>query len=120
MRFLADESVDRQIVEKLRDVGHEVLYIAELDPGISDKVVFDRANQIDGLLLTADKDFGEIVFKDKRLASGGVILLRLAGVSSQAKAEIVASELQKNEQKLSKCFTVIGPGKTRIRAEGFV
>ena len=36
MNFLADESVDRQIVDALREDGHAVLYVTEMDPGISD------------------------------------------------------------------------------------
>ncbi len=58
MNFLADEGVDRQIVDRLRLDGHGVLYIAEMDPGISDDEVLDIANREDALLLTSDKDFG--------------------------------------------------------------
>lgn len=76
MKFLADESVDRQVVDQLRLDGHEVWYVAEKEPGISDDTVLDRANQEMAVLLTADKDFGELVFRQKRIAMG-VILLRL-------------------------------------------
>ena len=61
MNFLADESVDRQIVERLRQDGHLVQYVAEMEPGISDNVVLASANREAALLLTADKDFGEPV-----------------------------------------------------------
>ena len=60
MNLLADGNIDRQIVERLRQGGHDVLYIAEVEPSISDNVVFDRANEKLALLVTADKDFGEI------------------------------------------------------------
>jgi predicted nuclease of predicted toxin-antitoxin system len=66
MNILADESVDRQIVERLRQDGHEVLYIAEMEPSIEDDLVLERANERSALLVTADKDFGELVFRDKR------------------------------------------------------
>ena len=59
MNFLADESVDRQIVERLRLEGHSVWYIADPDPGVSNGDVFNMANQKNAVLLTADKDFGE-------------------------------------------------------------
>lgn len=58
MNCLADESVDRQIVERLRQDGHQVWYVAEMEPGISDEHVLDLANRRKCLLLTADKDFG--------------------------------------------------------------
>jgi hypothetical protein len=45
MNLLADESLDRQIVERLRLDGHEVLYVAELEPGLTDEQVLARANE---------------------------------------------------------------------------
>ena len=45
MNFLADESIDRQIVDRLRQDGHAVRYVAEMEPGISDDKVLDLANQ---------------------------------------------------------------------------
>ena len=45
MKCLADEGVDRMIVDKLREAGHEVLYIAEMDPGISDQVVLEKVQE---------------------------------------------------------------------------
>ena len=89
MNLLADESVDRQIVERLRQDGHEVLYIAEMEPCIPDEVGLERANEISALLVTADKDFGELVFRDERLTTGGVSEIRLAGLSAERKAKIV-------------------------------
>ncbi len=61
MNFLADENVDSPVVQRLRDDGHEVLYVAEMDPGVSDEEVLAAANDKNALLLKADKDFGELV-----------------------------------------------------------
>jgi predicted nuclease of predicted toxin-antitoxin system len=115
MNFLADEGVDRQIVECLRQSGHEVLYIAEIKPSISDEEVLSRANEKNALLITADKDFGEMVFHQNLLTVGGVVLLRLSGLSSERKAEIVSKVIQSRESELSSAFSVISPGRTRIR-----
>lgn len=115
MNLLADESVDRQIVERLRQDGHDVLYIAEVEPSISDNVVFDRANEKFALLITQDKDFGEIVFRDNRLSSGGVVLPRLAGLSAEKKAEMVSGAFREREAEFANHFSVIAPGKIRIR-----
>jgi predicted nuclease of predicted toxin-antitoxin system len=62
VNFLADESADRQIVERLRLEGHSVWHVADMDPGVSNGEVFNMANQKNAVLLTADKDFGELVF----------------------------------------------------------
>ena len=115
MNLLADESVDRQIVERLRQDGHDVLYIAEVEPSISDNIVFDRANEKAALLVTGDKDFGEIVFRDNRLSSGGVVLLRLVGLSAEKKAEIVSDAFREYGAEFANHFSVVAPGKVRIR-----
>ena len=57
MKFLADESLDALIVERIRQDGYPVIYIAEIAPSISDDEVLDRANQESRIPITADKDF---------------------------------------------------------------
>lgn len=57
-----------------------------MDPGISDDIVLELANSEGVLLLTADKDFGELVFRLRRVSSG-VVLVRLAGLSPIKKSE---------------------------------
>jgi predicted nuclease of predicted toxin-antitoxin system len=114
VKLLADESIDRQIVDRLRQDGHQIWYIVEMEPGISDDTVLDLANQKTALLLTADKDFGELVYRQHRLTFG-VILVRLAGLSSTRKAEIVASVVDEHAKELPDTFAVITPGILRVR-----
>jgi predicted nuclease of predicted toxin-antitoxin system len=116
MNLLADESVDRQIVERLRQDGHEVLYVAEMEPGIPDDVVLERANEKSALLVTADKDFGELVFRDKRLTTDGVILLRLAGLPAERKAGIISDAFREQGAEFKNHFSVISSGRIRIRS----
>ncbi len=114
MNILADESVDQPIVNRLREDGHTVLYVAEMDPGISDEVVLHEANSREFLLLSADKDFGELVFRQHRLAPG-VILIRLAGLSTKRKAQIVSDSIRKHSKEISQAFSVMTPNAIRIR-----
>ena len=114
MNLLADESVERQVVERLRRDGHEVLYVAEMEPGITDDAVLERANASAALLLTADKDFGELVFGEGRLSSGGVLLIRLAGLSAQMKSQIISDALAEHASELPNSFGVISPGRVRL------
>ncbi len=114
MNLVADEGVDRQIVDRLRQDGHQVFYVAEMQPGIPDEAVLDLANHEDALLVTADKDFGELVFRERRSTSG-VILIRLAGPAPTAKAEIVASAIRVHAAQLPRSFAVITPKTLRIR-----
>ena len=117
MNLLADEGVERQIVERLRRDGHTVLYIAEMEPGIPDDVVLERANEIAALLVATDKDFGELVFRERRLSSGGVVLLRLAGLTAERKAAIVSKVFAERGSELAHAFSVISPGRVRIRPQ---
>ena len=114
MNLLADESVDAPIVERLRRDGHAVVFIAELAPGISDDEVLRMANDASAVLLTADKDFGELVFRQRR-AHGGVTLLRLAGLPPSAKAETAAAVVRDRGSELAGAFCVISAGVVRIR-----
>ncbi len=114
MNFLADESVDRPIVERLRREGHRVACVAELGTGMSDDAVLNLANQETALLLTADKDFGEMVFR-QRLHMHGVVLIRLAGLTPARKAEVVAMAINEHLAELPRSFAVIMPGIFRIR-----
>ncbi len=117
MNFLADEGVDFPVVQRLRSDGHEVVYVAEMDPGISDEKVLAAANDRNALLLTADKDFGELVYRLRRI-SAGVVLLRLAGLSPARKAELVSSVVHDHGEKLVHNFTVVAPGMIRVRPKG--
>jgi len=114
VNLLADEGVDRQIVALLRQDGHDVLYVAELEPGVDDNRVFDEANRINALLITADKDFGEMVFRQGSVRAG-VLLLRLAGLSPSTKAGIVSTIIQERGIEMLGSFSVISPGMVRIR-----
>lgn len=118
MNFLADEGVDRQIVDSLRRCGHDVLYVAEMEPGISDDAVLDLANREGAILVTADKDFGELVFRFGRFAPG-VILLRLAGLSSARKGEIVTAAISQHVEELPCAFVVVTSTMVRIRRQVF-
>ncbi len=117
MNLVADESVDRPIVERLRQDGHHVVFIAEVAAGADDDTVLTRANQESALLLTSDKDFGELVYR-LRLHTHGVVLVRLAGIPPTQKAEIVSLAIREHYAEMVRSFTVITAGMVRIRRAG--
>ncbi|PAW82725.1 MAG: hypothetical protein B9S33_14805 [Pedosphaera sp. Tous-C6FEB] len=114
MNLLADEGVDAPIVARLRQDGHAVVYVAELDPGIPDDIVLSHANENRALLLTADKDFGELVYRLRRV-HGGVVLVRLTGLSLAAKADLVSAAFQTHGSQFTGAFSVVAPGVIRVR-----
>ena len=76
MHWLVDECVDAALVRHLRALGNNVTYMAEIDPGATDAAVLRRAQDEDRVLLTEDKDFGDLVFRSK-MSVPSVVLLRL-------------------------------------------
>ncbi|MBX0331386.1 DUF5615 family PIN-like protein [Oscillochloris sp. ZM17-4] len=114
MNIVADEGVDRPIVDQLRQDGHDVVYIAEESPSITDDEVLRIANTRGSVLLTIDKDFGELVFRLNRV-DHGVVLVRLEGLHAATKAAIVAHAFRDYGHELGSAFSVIGPGTVRIR-----
>jgi predicted nuclease of predicted toxin-antitoxin system len=114
MNFVADESIDFPIVRELRNAGHTVWAILEMSPGIDDDVVLDLANGYRALLLTADKDFGELVYRMRRVHQG-VVLVRLPGVAPKDKATLVKEVVQGQAAELPHAFTVIARTSVRIR-----
>jgi len=88
--------------------------VAELAPGVDDAEVLACANADQAVLLTADKDFGELVFR-QTLVHAGVILSRLAGLGADRKATIVAAAIDLHSWKFADAFSVASPAAVRIR-----
>jgi predicted nuclease of predicted toxin-antitoxin system len=114
MRFLADEGIDRSIVDGLRKLGFDVFYVIEEIRSINDDIVLQIALDENRILVTRDKDFGELVYRLHK-AHSGVILLRLEGYTTQERAEMVCKLVEQYHGQLSNAFSVIQKGIIRIR-----
>jgi predicted nuclease of predicted toxin-antitoxin system len=87
MQFLADENFPGPVVRALRSLGHDVAYAKESMRGAADRDVLDAAQNPPRVLVTFDKDFGELAFRASLPAHGGVILFRLGGSTPTADNE---------------------------------
>lgn len=114
MKIVADENIDLPIVEHLRKNDHSIWSVYEMNRGITDKEVLDIANNEKAILLTIDKDFGELVFRQKMISTG-VILIRMEGLPNKQKAEIVTAAINNHQEELYGSFTVITSESIRIR-----
>lgn len=112
--FLADESCDFLIVRKLRSAEYDVLSVAESFPSASDQQVLKHAIESGRLLLTEDKDFGEWVFAHGEKIEG-VILIRFPGNARTLLGEEIILLIDGHGVELKKCFTVLEPGRARLR-----
>lgn len=114
MKFFADENVARAIVRWLRGSGHDVLYAAETGPGEPDSTWLARAEAEERLILTADKDFGEMVFRECR-TTHGVVLMRIEHLTISerlARLQAVWAVVEGNQ---TGAFVVITDRKVRVR-----
>ena len=114
MNLVADEGIDRHIVEQLRKDGNSVWAVAEMTPSISDEEVLQISENQSALLLTSDKDFGELIFRQGR-SSYGIVLIRLSGLLPASKSDIVCSVIKQHGENMIGSFTVISPKSIRIR-----
>lgn len=111
---MADESVDFGIIEALRSHGCKVEAIIEIDPSIGDDEILEIAIEKDVLLLTEDKDFGELTYRLKK-PNRGILLIRLSGLTIEKKIEMVLETLDKHENELKNHFSVLSANKLRVR-----
>lgn len=117
MRILADENVERLVIERLRQDGHIVDAIAAQAPGTLDPPILARAVAENVVLLTADRDFGDYIYRDGLAApAAGLVLYRLGNhLSTARKADIIATTFTQPATYFAGQFTVIDEPKVRQR-----
>lgn len=114
MILYCDEGVDRDVVAQLRALGFETHYVAELSPRLPDELVLQEANSLGALLITMDKDFGELVFRMGQISTG-VLLVRLHELTPGERAEVVCAAVLAHQEELAGAFSVLSASKLRIR-----
>jgi predicted nuclease of predicted toxin-antitoxin system len=114
MRFLADENFPGFAVRALQANGYDVIWIRTTSPGISDPEVLKSAQAEDRILLTFDKDFGELAFVTELPATSGIILFRIQSPSSIILTEKIISVLEMRSDWAGH-FSTIDNNKIRMR-----
>jgi len=114
VRLLADENVPGPVVAALQERGHDVVSVRELMRGASDREVLRRAQKEARVLITFDRDFGELAYRSHLPATSGVILFRLTGQSPKVDNMRVVSALDTRSDWAGH-FAVITDDRIRIR-----
>ncbi len=114
MRLIADENIPRIVVQWLRGQGHDVLYAAEDRVQTPDADLLNEAEALGYVILTEDKDFGELVFRD-HLNSHGVILMRMENSPASFRLARLQHAWATIERNLPGKFLVVTRSKLRIR-----
>ena len=115
MKFLADECCDAAgLIEALRNDNHDVLYAVESLRGATDDEILARAFAENRILLTEDKDFGELVYRLRRPAQG-IALLRFDVADRALKVPRMRYLLAQEARRLPGALVVLEADKVRIR-----
>ena len=114
MRFLANENLPRDAITALRDGGHDVCWVREQSPGLPDGEVLAWATREQRVLLTFDKDFGELAFRSGLPASCGVLLFRMPMPRSQEAGARLAKLIDARNDWTGH-FSVVEVGRVRMR-----
>jgi predicted nuclease of predicted toxin-antitoxin system len=114
LKFLVDMGVGKKVEEWLSKNDYDIKAIRDIDPKMKDIDVLRMAVTEKRMVITMDKDFGELVF-NSGLNHSGVLLLRLEDANSDKKVKTVQEILKKYEEKLQNNFCVYQNEKIRIR-----
>lgn len=114
MRFLANENFPDPSIVLLRAYGHDVRSIRKESPGASDPQVIAMAKADNRIILTFDKDYGELIFKHGMEAPPAVVFLRYRGRDPKAAAVLVHA-LIADGTSIERRFTIVEEGSLRQR-----
>ena len=114
MRFLADENFPESVVAALLTRGHDVIWIRTAAPGMKDTDVLSWAARENRILLTFDKDFGEIAQNTILPKTCGIVLFRTPMPAPLEAGPRFSAIIEGREDWLGN-FSVIEPGRVRMR-----
>jgi predicted nuclease of predicted toxin-antitoxin system len=117
VRFLADESCDFAVVRALRAAGHDVTAVASVERGLTDDAVAHLALTEGRMLLTEDRDFGQLVYARSR-QTAGVVYIRYPSQARQRLGDDVVALVERQSSGLAGAFVVMQPGRARISRPG--
>ena len=114
IKFLADENIPKETVALLKKQGIDIVSVTEFASGIDDSAVLDLANKNSRIIVTFDKDFGQLIFKEKRKTQG-LILLRFVPQSS-AQIAMRIQQVVKAQLRMKKCVVTVKKDTIRVTA----
>lgn len=113
MRFLIDECTGSKVASWLRGENYEVYSVFEEARGMTDDEVLTKAAVENWILITNDKDFGEMIFRERR-AHHGIIFMRLDDERAANKIKVLRQLLENYAEKLPEQFVTVTETKVRI------
>jgi predicted nuclease of predicted toxin-antitoxin system len=115
MRFLADECLDRRLIEGLRDAGHDVAAVRDIRLGASDHSILESARRERRALVTEDKGFGDLVVR-RGLSVPGVVLVRYSQSDVWAVRDRLLALIGRHGERLYRLYAAVTPARARVRS----
>jgi predicted nuclease of predicted toxin-antitoxin system len=115
VRFLANENFPLRSVRLLRSAGLDVAAIAEDSPGATDAAVIDRAATEQRVILTFDRDYGELIYRLRAPTPAGIVYLRFRPRNPEEPAMCLQRLLNEEALLLVGKFTVLDRRQARQR-----
>jgi len=117
LKFLVDAGVGKKVEERLLRNGYDSKAVRDINPKMEDDKVLSIAISENRMVVTMDKDFGELVY-NSGLPHSGVLLLRLEDAKSDEKVKAIEKILAEYSDRLPNNFCVFQHGRLRIRKYG--
>lgn len=114
MKFLADAHISAGMVAMIRDLGHDCIDASAIPPRMPDIDVLQMAAQQERIVVTADKDFGELVIVHG-IACPGVILIRIALANETDRVAALRSAWSTILSRLPGSFVTVSAAGVRAR-----
>jgi predicted nuclease of predicted toxin-antitoxin system len=113
LKFLADVNIENRIISGLRTDGHDIIWMLEKNKYLTDEEILNMAREEKRIMITNDKDFGEIVYRLK-LISNGIVLFRVKDQNENIKLKLIRKAINYKNENLSRYFTVLTEAKIRF------
>ncbi|MFH0726344.1 MAG: DUF5615 family PIN-like protein [Pseudomonadota bacterium] len=113
-RFFVDVGVGKGIEKYLREEGYDTKAVRDIDPRMEDAEIIHTAVSENRIVITMDKDFGELVYHSS-MKHNGVLLLRLEDAIGSEKLQIVKHIMKNYSDRIQNSFCVFQNNKLRIR-----
>lgn len=115
MHLLADENVPVPSIRMLRAAGYVVEAMIELAPGTPDPEVLSHARRHGQILITFDRDFGELVYHRGSAVPAGIVYLRLSPADPEEAGRVLLALFALEDLLLEGRFTVVDTDRIRQR-----
>ena len=115
MKFLADENFPLPSVSILSAAGHDVVAVVLESPGVADEDVLERAVREERILLTFDRDYGRLLYRQNAPVPEGLVYFRFVPSSLEEPAEYILALLERPVPSLPGMLTIAERDRVRQR-----